>query len=159
MREIVLELGAAFGHAGEVAEDEVRTEVGRVDAHAAFGTGAPGHHFQIGGTADHVAGGAFGHVRGVAEHVAFAFAVIEVGSRTAQALFEEGTGHHAAGDDEPGRVELDHLHVAHPHASPIEHGDAVGGLFGAGGVETVLGRAAASVAAASTTWKVPWRML
>ena len=143
VREIVFELGAAFCHTGEVAEHEIRAEVGRVDAHAAFGAGATGHHFQIGRTADHVAGGAFGDVRRVLEHVALAFAVIEVGARAAQPFFKQGTGYHAAGNDEPRRVELDHFHVAHPHARPVEHGDAVSRLFGAGSVKTVLGRPAA----------------
>lgn len=117
--------------------------MGRVDAHTALGTGASGHHFQIGGPTDHVAGGAFGHVWRVPEHVAFAFAVIEVSPRAAQPFFKQGASHHAAGDDESRGVELDHFHVAHLRARPIEHRNAVGGFLGSRGMETILGRSAA----------------
>ena len=49
-------------------------------------------------------------------------------ARAAQPFFQERAGHERAGDDEPRRVELHHLHVAERKTRPVPERDPVGGF-------------------------------
>src|SRR2546430_1338048 len=129
-RQVAAEVTAASHHASEGPLDDVGAEVRDVDPHATVGRAAARLDLEKGGAGDEIARGAL-HARGVvAGHEALVAAVLEMTTGPAQPLFEERARHERPGDDEAGRVELDHLHVPQRQPRAPRERNAVGGLVG-----------------------------
>ena len=114
-----------------------------LDVDAAVRRGAAGPHLRIDGAADHVARGALELVVIVA-HEAVQRAVEQVTAGSAQPLLQHGAGHaRVRAGEQPGRMELDHLHVAQGQAGAQRHRQPVHALVAGGRVVAIHGRPAA----------------
>ena len=141
--EIEPAVGAALDHALELAPHVVGAEVAHRDVEPAVRCGAAGAHLGEHRPRDDVARGALA-ARVVARHEALARAVEEMAARAAQALLDHRAGHaRVRPGEEPGRMELHHLHVAERQARPQRHRQPVAGLVAGGRVVLVHRRPAA----------------
>ncbi len=129
-REIAAEVATAPHHAAKVALDGIGAEVGDVDPHAAVRRAAALAHLEKRGARDQVPRRALHPLGVVARHEPLTLAIAQLPAGAAQAFLEQRARHERAGNDEPGRMELDHFHVAQWQPRTVRERDAVGSLVG-----------------------------
>ena len=116
---------AALHHSRELAQHLAGAEVRDVDPDPPVRRPPPRSDLQIPGPRDDVARGALHALGVVAGHVALAEGVTEGGPGPPQALLQDAPGEAGGAGQEPGGVELHHLHVHQAGPRPPGHSHPV----------------------------------
>jgi hypothetical protein len=136
-------VAAAIHHPLELLGDLRRSEVAHLDVDPTVRGGAARPHLGVDRTADHVTRRALELVVVVA-HEAVHRAVEQMAPCPAQALLQHSAGHaRVRAGEQPGRMELHHLHVAQGQARAQRHRQPVHALVARRRVITIHGRPAA----------------
>ena len=134
---------APFDHALELFSHPIGAKMGHGDKHALLIGVVILAHLGIDAAADHVACRALA-LAIVVEHETLTGVIDELPTCTAQTFFEHSARHtRVFARQEPGGMELHHLHIAQRKTCAQRHGEAVHRLVARGRVVLVHGRAAA----------------